>query len=279
MGAFHGRVLRAALPIAALGVLAAVEPGIADAAEAVQDGTLLARVEANEDRIAAHRRSTERGALAGDLRAAVALYGEASGTSDADKIQARIVKSVGKLCKAVREVNLRRTAIAALGEMGHEAGARYLKPFLKPVSGDEVSPLTLEAIQSAGRIGDDGLVAPLLLIVDKSKNYAVATRAVEALGGFGEASLKRKMQIVEALTKTIRRDIPAQPKRGRENQATGDYIPGNRGSAGTSRWSTLSVTIPRALGHLTGRRLTNVEDWIQLVRENRRRLDVLFVEE
>ena len=119
-------------------------------------------------------------------------------------------------------------------------------------------------------------MAPLLTFVEKSKNYDLSARAVRALGEFRDVSLRNRTRIVASLAKTVQKDMPGRPKRGQENQTTGDYRVGRTGSSVSRRWSALSPEIPRALNKLTGQNFLTVEDWIDVVRDNKGRLSALF---
>ena len=113
-------------------------------------------------------------------------------------------------------------------------------------------------------------------MVEKSKNYVVASRAAAALGEFETASRKHRHLILVELTRTLRKDLPSRPKRGHENRTTGDYIPGKQGAVGNARYSALSVAITAALNKLTGRHIQSYTEWMQMVKDNKRNLDVLF---
>ena len=245
------------------------------ATPALAGESLQERVADHEDRVDAHRREKASAALEEDLQHTIALFREAEGTPDADKVQARLIKQVGALTK-VRDDVVRIAALDTLGTLGHKGCARYLKPFLKPYKDERGQERAAAAIQSAGEVADDALVQPLLKVVDKSKNYSVAAEAVRALGKFRDCKRHRK-RIVEELAKTLRSDMPAAPKPGRD---TGDsYIPGKHGRAGTARWIALSTVLPAALNELTGQDIANVGDWLALIREYRRDLGALFVPE
>ena len=244
-------------------------------APAQADDTLRERVADHEDRVQTHRRERASRELEGDLQHAVALFREAEGTADAEHVQARLIKQVGSLTK-VRDDVVRIAALETLGLMGHEDCARYVKPFLKPAKDERGQKRAAAAIEAAREIADDALVLPLLRIVDRSKNYEVAARAVRALGRYGRCERYRE-KILKELAVTLRSDMPAAPKRGRDTQDS--TIPGKQGHGGTARWRALSRVLPRALNELTGQDIASVGDWLALVREHRRDLGALFVSE
>lgn len=245
------------------------------AAAARADESLAERVERHEDRMDAHRKDDATSELQGDLKLAVELFREAEEAPDGEKIQERLVKEVGSLSRD-RDEALRIAALCALGQMAHEDCATYVKRYLKPYHDAPRQRVALAAIDAAGLVADDSLVRPLLRIVDKSKNYDMAAKAVEALGRFGDSKRYRKM-ILEELLDTLKRDMPAAPKPGRD---TGDaYLPPKNGHAGTSRWAVLSRAVPSSLNELTGRNLRSLGDWIAIVKEHDKDLDLLFVDD
>ena len=238
------------------------------------EGTLQERVAALEERVDAHRRDKAVGDLAEDLEQTLILFKEAERTQDGDRVQARLVKMVGSLTK-VRDDVVRIPALDALGSMGHEDGATYLKPFLKATLDERAQKRSAAAIDAAGEVADDALVLPLLKIVDKSKSYALAAKAAQALGRF-RSSKRFRERIVEELAGTLKRDMPGRPKPGRDTPDA--YIPGKNGTAGTARWAALAGVLPGALNQLTGQRIGSIGEWLTIIHEYRRDLGVLFVD-
>lgn len=240
---------------------------------------VYARVKAYEDVVDDHRRDGADEAVVKDIREAVKLFGEAEKAKDKEKAQERLVKIVGLTCSRMRSDDVRKTALVALGEMGHEDGARYVRRFLEPLDeGDEVPPTLLPAIEAAACIGDHSLVRYLLKIVDDSENYLVAAKAAEALGKFRDVDFRYHKKILEELGKTLIKDMPGSPSRGKGDPTTGAYIPGKQGDAGTARWSLLSVAIPKALNELTGQQFGTMGDWMAMIDEHERNLKILFVD-
>lgn len=242
--------------------------------EAPKD-VLEERVERLEERIEDHRREDAARKLDADLELAVDLFHKAADLDDGEEIQESLVREVGALTRK-REEHVRLAALDALGEMGHEKGARYLKRYLKPYRDAKRQKRSRAAIAAAGKVADDSLVRPLLKIVDRSKNHGLAAKAMLALGQFGDCERYRE-HILEELVDTLKSDMPAAPKPGRDAGDT--YLPARNGHGGTSRWSTLSRVLPRALNELTGRNMRSVGDWMAMVDEYERDLDVLFVDD
>jgi len=219
-----------------------------------------------------HRRADDAAAISKDLEQAVDLYQGIP--KEEDDLRSRVVKLVGDVTRE-RDETVRLATFKALGTMGHEDGARFLKTWLKPRKDEHYAKLTIGAIEAAGRIADDSLVVPLLRVVDKSKNYRVAAAAMQALGCFGRCK-RYRVRILEELSKTLMPDMPSRPKRGHEKDDT--YIPPKNGTAGTSRWAALSPVLPGALNDLTGRTLNGIGEWLDMVDDYKNDLDVLFVD-
>lgn len=262
-------------PILTTGLVAALLLGacLAAAPTAADDEPLEDRVDEHEERMETHRREDATKKLRADLRATIALFREAEGVPDGDEVQEQLVKEVGSLTRD-RDDAVRLPAIETLGILGHEDGARYLKRYLKPYEDLDRQRRALAAIDAAGKVADDSLVRPLLRIVDRSKSYTMAAKAMEALGHFGDCERYRE-HILEELVDTLKSDMPAAPKPGRD---TGDtYLPAKNGHAGTSRWATLSRVLPSVLNELTGRSFGTATDWFAIVDEYEHDLDMLFV--
>jgi hypothetical protein len=242
--------------------------------------TVLVEVKAYEDVLEDHRRHGEDDALLADIEKAVALYRQAEGADDQEEAQERLAKLVGATCRRCHEDRIRVAALHAMEAMGHEACARYLKPFLRPVKDedDEVPTTLLPAIAAAGGVADDRLVRPLLDIVEDSENYTVAAQAVAALGKFKEVRWASHKRILETLGDTLVKDMPGGPSRGHSDPTSGSYIPAKEGSAGNARWGILSVAIPKGLNELTGQEFRTMDDWMAMIREHRHDLKVLFVD-
>lgn len=265
--------VRICLTLCAIGVLLGLAPAPATAAEL--EDTLTRRVSDCGKTVAAHKRAKDIRALTADLARVEALYREAV-SAEAEQERKALVKIVGSLTKS-RDDAVRKAAIEKLGALGDAAGARYLKPFLKPLEGARGASHTLAAIEAAGKIHPDELVLPLLKIVDKSKHYGAAAKALEALGNY-RTSKRHRARILEEVATTLRRDIPGGPKRGHESRVADTYIPGRNGTAGTDRWSALSPLVPHALNALTGQNVPSTLDWMETVKSYRRKLDDLFTD-
>jgi HEAT repeat protein len=242
-----------------LGLLAVGTAGPARAEEAPADpAENLARVVAWEAQVAEHAAAKDLDALAKDAEDGVEVH---AALPEKDPLRVRVVKAIGALCKN-RSKDLAKKALDALGNTRDPAAASYLRSHLKPTEDPDPPPTLRAAIEAAGKVGDDSLVDPLLLIVDDSKNHDVAGAALTALGGFRGCKRKRE-KILEEVTKSILRDRPGVRASAKEG-GSGDYVGGRDSEAG-GRWKVLTSLLPESLNALTGRTLTSAEDWLTTV--------------
>jgi hypothetical protein len=231
----------------------------------------------------AETKAFEREKALDDLKRAIATGGSLlrevladEGLADRDRTKAAkdVVGAVGGLADFSDET-VARAAVTALGVMEHEEGLRYLKRYLRP-SGDEApEPIVNDAIAAAGQIRNDAAVPLLLRMVEKSDHSATAASAMRALSNFGDSKRYRKKILVD-LCSYLRRHQPGTPVPGKENQATGGYIPGKNGSDGGNMWSAMAGVLPATLNALTGQNVATATDWFNLVQDNKRDLDSLF---
>ncbi|MHC5012500.1 MAG: HEAT repeat domain-containing protein [Planctomycetota bacterium] len=280
-----------AVLVVALGAL----PVLADEAPE-EEMPLLDRIAAHEEQIETHENEKATEALLTDILLAVELYKETPGLEDPkemEKAQEALVKMVGGLTKSRLDL-VPVAAIEGLGEIGHEDGAKYLKPFLKPANEDLIPETTVAAIEAAGKLKSDSLVTPLLTIVEKSKNYDAAALAMTALGKYG-ASERWRVRILETLIKTVLKNKPGDSGgrgggrggsgvggggrgggRGGPGGGRGGPGGGRAGQGADVRWATLAPILPKACNELTGQRFPTAEDWFDVYKEYKRELKTLF---
>jgi hypothetical protein len=181
------------------------------------------------------------------------LYEQAAEDDSSAVLQARLVKGIGTLSRH-KDERIRLCAIEALGVMKHEDGAKYVRPYLMEYKEKPVDKLTIAAIDSAGGIAHESLVKPLLKFVDDCPCPKGIRHAVQALGHFGKVKSEREEILVTLLEETLEE----------ENFA---------------RWKVLKDNVPNALDRLTGRDVSDLDAWLELVDANRADLGVLFPKE
>jgi hypothetical protein len=261
--------------LAVLGLVAGISAGgsAAWAADTVPADDAASKVKAYAAQIDEHKKADDKAALVADAGTGVALYREVL----ADEVQAKaVIKELGSLSKD-RDDDVKVAALTALGETQSEHAARYVKSYLRVVDEELIQPETTAAIQAAAKIADDGLVEPLLKMVDDSKNFEAAAQAMRALGGFGKVKRKRE-KILEELVDSVQRSKPGgRPGNRGSNEVNPDasHSPGKEGDP-SSRWPKLAPALVESLNQLTGQKMTSPEDWFDVAKENKGKLGRLF---
>jgi len=242
---------------AAAAALIALLVGLLASAARAGDGenaTLNARIAEHSRRLAEERRERDIHGIHEEIWNAVALYREVQRAEACTSMGAKLVREVGALCRHGDD-RIQRCALEALGAMHDEAGARYLKPFLKPGSEKPADPLTLAAIEASAGVRHESLVDPLLRIVERCPCPLATRRAVEALGGYRPVEAKRE-EILLGLLGAARAE---RPEDGAGAQRSEDAL---------ARWRALSASVPLALNRLTGRDVPTLDGWFRLAEEH-----------
>jgi hypothetical protein len=258
----------------------ALFPVPAALAEEAPPDPLLEKIVEHEALVAKHKQEKAYQALVTDARTALALYKEGAGK---DPYRERSLALIGTIVRATDEDAVVKSGLEALGETADLDGAKYVKPLLRQPNPKESSPILVAAIAAAAKLPASDLVEPLLQIVDDSKVFATSAAAMEALGHFGACKHKREKILLE-LAKTVEKNKPGQRPRPNSNQGGGlDPDPSVAGTTGTgrqsetaARWIALAPVLPKAANELTGQKLQTAEEWFDLVKENKSRLEKLF---
>jgi hypothetical protein len=253
--------------------LAAVAPAARgeEAATEVAVDEVLARVDALEDSVAQHRKEEDAAALGSDLDAIVAAH---AATTD-EKLRGRLNGLLGDVLKSADDEDLERQALAAIGKTGDEENWKHVRSYVRQPNDEKVPPLLEAAIQCVAQIRPDAAVGPLLRIVEDSKVYSVAATAMEALGHYGDRERVRE-RILEALVKTVRKNVPGGPTRGKSDPHRGGYIPPKNATGDSSRWGTLAPALVKSLNRLTGQSAPTAQDWFDLYDRYKNDLESLF---
>jgi len=249
---------------------------------------LVEKTTALEKKVEADVAAKTAEALVADATAAADLYKEAEGK---DALRDRALSILGTLSR-VRDDGVVKASIGALGDLGDLRGARYLRGNLKVSDDGKVSAALEASLDAAKKLPESSLVEPLLAIVDASKNYTLAAKAIEVLGAFGAVKNKRE-KILTELTKTVAKSRPGAKGKYGSGAGTGEGNtnpnPNGEGGSGegsgygtsnqpnSARWPALAAALPGALNALTGSSQGTAEDWIAQVKEHKDNLKVLFV--
>ncbi len=260
--------------IVCLSLLIVLAPCVARAEDASQT-PLEAEASALEKTVAAHVKAKDADALVADMDALLLLYRRAG---EEDDVQARLVAAIGSITKFSKKgkgEDVLDLALTVLGETTDLRAAPYVKPFLKQRDVKKAGRLLLTAIFAAGRLPDEGLVEPLLKLVEKSKDYEVAADAIRALGNYKSCKKKRELILVR-LVKSVQKGKPSgnaglDPLRAKPKVL-------KKGSP-VERWAVLSEVLPDALNKLTGQNLARATTWFEIVQESQRTIGKLFKDE
>lgn len=233
----------------------------------------------------AHKKAKELRKLREDVKAAEKLYLDAE---NEDELRVEIVNLVGSLTKTKRNEQIVIMGLHGLGDLGDPRGAKYVRAKLRQPRVKESSDVLEAAVATAADVVEISLVAPLLKIVTKSKTYGVAADAIQSLGRYRDCE-KKRVHILRTLVETVRKDRAggisggggaSGGARGGSGGTSTDPdqgpLPQARGGATSGRWTALSRVLPGAMNDLTGLDIASVDDWIELVRENRSSLASLF---
>jgi len=261
--------------LAAFGTAKAVMAEEADA-----DSALLERIDALEAAVEEHRKAKDVAALGQDIDDLSSFWEKARAN---EKVSERVIDAMGDVAKATDDERLTSDAIDALGQTEDPRAAPHIKRFLRQRKDTEADLTLRSAVDAAGKVVDSSLVSPLLKIVEDSKHFGIAARAIESLGAYGRVARSR-VKILEDLVKTVKKSKPGSLPRMRPggsgnidpqgNSDDGGNYPSDSGP--TARWNALSRVLPEALCELTGQNVRSTSDWILLVGERKGKLQTIF---
>lgn len=255
----HG-FLRFAIIIPALvAVLAFAAPADAADASDAPDHVKLLRD---------HLRAKDGDGIKDELNLISAAYGRTAGKVT----RTRMLAAVGQALRMKNE-DIQSAALDAFEEMKDPDAWRHYGSFLKRSFKKEFPRLSSQAMDVTRALTPDAAIAPLLLIVKKSKNLAAAAKAVETLGAYRQS--RRRMKILAALIAATQKEKPGV--RGRDNTVV--YGPRSTGEQARNRWHALARPMVVAANELTGQDYASAEDWFDAWRTYKRKPRELFRDE
>ncbi len=226
-------------------------------------------------RVKTHRAEKDLGGLKGDLKAAVALHAR---NADDKKLRKKALALIDSVPKGMKNDDLRKDMLSALGQT-HDAGAgKYIKFYLKQKNLKQADDVLLTAIRVAGEAPDGNLVSPLMKILTKSKHMGAAAKALTALGNYHGVKTKR-IKILQGIVESIRKSKPGV-KGTMKDPVQGDQYK-HAGEETRNRWAALSQLMVKTLGKLTGSENygASPEDWFTMYDDNKRDLKSLFTDD
>ena len=184
-----------------------------------------------------------------------------------DAVRAHLQQGVGNLLGDEALGAVRMKAADALGKFNDPDGAyAQLRPHLPPTKDPTVGPFPLRVVQAVGALAPDAALATLTKLMEKGKDANASRYAIQALGKYGWS--KQRAKVLGSLAAFLKKLRPGglDPRKGKAG-----------GEAARERYDFLRVTLVTALNELTGRKLETPEQWLDLVKENKRTLEKLFI--
>lgn len=144
------------------------------------------------------------------------------------------------------------------GEAAWKAG---LKAELPDPKAEAAKPFELKALEAVKELRPEGAVSVLMGLLQKAKDPKVCAAALEALGGYERS--KQRVAILDELVKVIRNAKPSRAS-------------GGNMSAPTPRWTEMEGKVVPTLNALTGQSVADLDTWLQMYDENKKRPAALF---
>ncbi|MFO0932137.1 MAG: hypothetical protein U1E39_05455 [Planctomycetota bacterium] len=198
------------------------------------------------------------------VRSDVVAIGKGFAAADA-KGQKLLAAALTFVAKNVQDEPVRKAVIEAVGETKDKTLSGVLRPFLAQPDKKVMPPLLKPALEAAGKLADEELVAPLMAIVKDSKHMEAAALALKAFAGYG-ASKKARNGIVRDLIGTVAKDQPGVGKRWEKDGDSGPYETARTrtGDETQTRYQALSAALVPTLNAMTGQNCGSAEDWFAL---------------
>ena len=224
-----------------------------------------------EDEIAGHIKALKKACSAKDTDAITDAMTSLSIRYDDivdDKLKEKVRAAIGRVCR-YKDRDVQHMAIDTFTRMGDPAACKYLLPFIKQSNAKKEPPLFDPAMRAIETLKPDSAVPALLSLTKKSKNLGVASRAMEVLGAYRDASNKAKSKILDSIIGTVRKETPGV--KGRERP-----LGTHTGARARTRWEALAGPMVKTANSLTGQEISSASDWFRFYSANKRKPEVLF---
>ncbi len=263
--------------------LCCISPAHAEDDPAAKEDALVVQLAEVESSIEAHDKENNEVGLVSDVNALTEIWDEVKEDEDLSK------EVISLYADTMRAADADSTLVAALEAMGtteDPRAAKIIKPYLRQRDRERADRVLVAAVEAAGRVVDSSLVRPLLTLVDDSKHYGLAARAIESLGAYRSCK-RQRVNILKSVVKSVARSRPGGQPRMRGGASDpidpsggpGGSSPSGRYGGTTSRWSALTRVMTDSLNRLTGRTMNSPEDWFYVLKSRKNRLSSLFVDE
>jgi hypothetical protein len=250
-------MLRVLLPLLIVLCLSPAGPAFAK-----DDPDKLAQAKELVATITAQRKSKDAAGLLESFKTLVDLHNGLQDKSTRGKMQ----KAVGSVLKDRKLGDAHGTAVSTLSELNDSKGAyKQLKKYVPGPKEEKMSDLGGQVLGAVARLAPDGALGALYDLAEKAKDWDAGAAAIIALGHYGKS--KKRVDVLETLIKLVGRFKPSQ---GAET---------NIGEATLKRWEKLSGPLILSLNRLTGQKVRDPDEWLQMWKENKKRPSNLFVDE
>lgn len=231
-------------------------------AAAKDDPEKLAEAKALVATIADQRKAKDAAGLLESFKGLVDLH---NGLEDKG-VRGKLQKEVGAALKDRKLGDVHSTAVATLSELNDPKGAyKQLKRFVPGPKEEKMSDLGSEVLSAVARLAPDRALGDLYDLAEKAKDHDAGAAAIKALGHFGKS--KKRVDVLETLIDLIKR---FKPSRGKDT---------NIGQATLKRWEKLGPALINGLNQLTGQKVRDPDEWMQMYKESKKKPSELFIDE
>ena len=231
----------------------------ADEAQRVAEATALC------EKVETARRALDKDALAALLPKVAPLHN----ALDDEAARKRLQGTLGDVLDADDLAVSTRTAAAdVLAELHDERVWAQLKREWPLPDVEAATPIQVRVVAAAGKIAAPASADQLIDLLKRGRDPNLVETSLSALAGFGWA--KNRVSVLDALGSTI----PLV-----EGGGAGGGRGGKTSPETAALWRRLGPLLLTSLNTLTGRSELTLEAWSALLKENRRRLESLFLRE
>ncbi len=202
-------------------------------------------------------------AFAAQAKEAASMHNGLDGAASEGKaVRGKLEKVLGAGLKNKHLQAAHADIITALGALDDAKGAyKQLKRFMPGPKVEAITDRQRAVLVAVGRLAPKGALKALYALAEKAKDHDAAALAIGALGSFKTS--KKRVGILESLVKLIARFMPPR----------GQTV----GEATRARWAVLGRVLGKACNELTGQKVGDPAEWIELWRANKKKPADLFL--
>jgi hypothetical protein len=260
------------LAISVSAVAFADGPAAAPAAASLPEAESAAAFAALDAQVKEHLKDKNNDALKADIKEIAKAYPAAF-----PKHQEKYGGLFALISKQVKEDDVQRAIIKAVGETKNDAIFYVIRPFLQQPDKKAVPTLMKDAIEATAKMVPESAVPLLMSIVTDSKEFNISAVAMKALGSYGDNKRVRQGILRDCIA-TVSKDQPSRGFRWKKDGAGNIYETANLRSGNESqlRWGALSPALVESMNKLTGQNCGSADDWITLFTKYKSNTGELF---